>query len=71
VWFLVVLFLVNGVWLPGDIVAPDGWSKLEFNTEQECNASMKRFNENMSKTDYAGLVKSICTQQTDKYYYES
>lgn len=50
----------DGSWMPGDIVAPDGWSSIAYDTLKQCEQSRDRLNENMSKTDYAGAIKGIC-----------
>jgi hypothetical protein len=64
-YFLVVLFLMqDGTWLPGDLVAPDGWSSIKYQSLQECEERKDAFNENMAMTDYANLIKSVC-QATD------
>tara|TARA_B100000902_G_C26525232_1_gene535214 strand:- start:117 stop:311 length:195 start_codon:yes stop_codon:yes gene_type:complete len=34
----------NGVWLPGDIVAPDGWSSTQHSTLAECEYHKDIFN---------------------------
>lgn len=54
----------NGSWLPGDLVAPDGWSSIEYQSLQECEERKEAFNKNMTMTDYAGFIKSVC-QTTD------
>jgi len=54
----------DGTWLPGDLVAPDGWSSIEYQSLQECEERKDAFNENMAMTDYANLIKSVC-QATD------
>jgi hypothetical protein len=59
--FLVVMFLMqNGTWLPGDIVAPDGWSSLEFDSMEKCLAAEERINTNLNKSPYAGMVYGVC-----------
>lgn len=59
--FLVVMFLLtDGSWLPGDIVAPDGWSALPFETMEQCLIAEKKINENLNKSAYAGLAYGIC-----------
>jgi hypothetical protein len=59
--FLVVMFLMqDGTWLPGDIVAPDGWSSLEFETWEQCDAAENRINENFGNSPFAGQVYGIC-----------
>ena len=46
----------DGSWLPGDIVAPDGWSSLSFETMEECLVAEKNINKNLNKSDMAGMV---------------
>ena len=50
----------DGSWMPGDIVAPDGWSSIRYNTLEQCEQSRNRLNNNMSKTGYAGMIKGVC-----------
>jgi hypothetical protein len=50
----------DGSWMPGDIVAPDGWSSIPYTTLEQCQQSRDRLNQNMSKTDYANLIKGVC-----------
>ena len=59
--FLVVMFLMqDGTWLPGDIVAPDGWSSLPFSTMEACSVAEARINENFGNSPYAEQVFGIC-----------
>ena len=50
----------DGTWLPGDIVAPDGWSSLEFVTWEQCDAAENRIHETFGNSDFAGQVYGIC-----------
>lgn len=50
----------DGSWLPGDIVAPDGWSSLPFSTMEACQVAEDRINENFSNSAYAGQVFGVC-----------
>ena len=55
------MFLMqDGTWLPGDIVAPDGWSSMKFDTAEECDAAMIRMNENFGNSNFAGQLYGIC-----------
>ena len=55
------MFLMqDGNWLPGDIVAPDGWSSLPFKTMEECLVAEKNINKNLNKSDMAGMVYGVC-----------
>lgn len=55
------MFLIqDGSWLPGDIVAPDGWSSLPFRTMEECKAAEARINKNLNNSQYAGMVYGVC-----------
>ena len=59
--FLVVMFLMqDGTWLPGDVIAPDGWSALPFETMEQCDAAENRINENFGNSPFAGKVYGIC-----------
>ena len=35
-WWLSVFFLIDGVWVPGDHMRPEGWSPRAYETQQEC-----------------------------------
>lgn len=35
-WWLSVFFLINGVWVPGNEVSPEGWSPRAYPTQEEC-----------------------------------
>lgn len=65
-WSLVVYFLVQGSWYPGDIIAPDGWSKIDFDTEQECLTRMEFLNARFMESDLKGLAKGKC-EYSNKY----
>lgn len=55
------MFLMqDGTWLPGDIIAPDGWSSIEFKTKELCLAAEDRINKNFDKSDFAGKVYGVC-----------
>ena len=55
------MFLMHdGNWLPGDIVAPDGWSSLPFDTMEECLRAETEINKNLNKSPMAGMVYGIC-----------
>jgi len=59
--YLVVMFLMtDGSWLPGDIVAPNGWSALPFKTMAECEEAEIQINKNFSKTPFAKLAYGTC-----------
>lgn len=62
-WFFVIYFLYNGVYYPGDILQPDGWSSLQFDTYQEC-MERKQYYDNYSKgTELERITKSVCQIQ--------
>ena len=64
-YFLVVMFLMqDGTWLPGDIIAPDGWSSLQFETKELCLAAEDRINKNFDNSDFAGKVYGVCLDIT-------
>ena len=53
--------MTNGSWMPGDLVAPDGWSSIPYATLEECEERKNTFNTNMAKTQYKDMIKGICT----------
>ena len=55
------MFLMSdGSWLPGDIVAPNGWSALRFETMAECEEAEIQINKNIGKTPFAELAYGTC-----------
>ena len=61
--FLVVMFLMqDGSYLPGDIIAPDGWSSIEFPTMEQCLPAEDRINQNFAKSQWAGKVYGVCIE---------
>jgi hypothetical protein len=59
--FLVVMFLMSdGTWLPGDLIAPNGWSSIQYNSMEQCEERRDVLNENMSKTPFKDQIKGIC-----------
>lgn len=54
----------DGTWLPGDLVAPDGWSSMPYESLEQCENRRDAFNKNISITDYANFIKAAC-QTTD------
>ena len=34
--WLVFYFLINGVWTPGDIAEPDGWTSIQYDSKEIC-----------------------------------
>ena len=60
--YLVIMFLMtNGAWVPGDIVAPDGWSRIAYDSLEQCLERKEAFTRNMAKTEYKDKIKAICT----------
>ena len=59
-WFLVVYFLVNGSWYPGEVVEPNGWSSREYPTKQECEFRRDIMNESFDASDAKGKMKGVC-----------
>ena len=59
--FLVVMFLMtDGTWLPGDIVAPNGWSSLPFPDMKACLEAETEINKNLGRSPMAGMVYGVC-----------
>ena len=69
-WFLVVYFLMNdGTWKPGDMVAPNGWSSIQYETLAECEKRKKFMNEGFDKSDWKGKIKGECQELDPKVFY--
>ena len=61
------MFLMqDGNYLPGDIIAPDGWSSLEFETMEQCLFAENRINQNFAKSLWAGKVYGVCLELPNK-----
>ena len=59
--FLVVMFLMtDGTWIPGDIVAPNGWSSLPFPDMKTCLEAETEINKNLGRSPMAGMVYGVC-----------
>jgi hypothetical protein len=48
-YWLVIYFYIQGSWIAGDFVRPDGWSSIGYSTEQQCIEKMYMANENLQK----------------------
>ena len=44
-YWLVIYFYIQGSWIAGDFVRPDGWSSIGYSTEQQCIEKMYMANE--------------------------
>jgi len=65
-WFLVVYFLIGNTWYPGDVVAPDGWSSIGYDTEDECIKKQNFMNNGFIGTDAENTMISRCQQEDPK-----
>lgn len=65
-WFLVVYFLVGNTWYPGDVVAPDGWSSIEYDTQQECVEKRDYMNDGFLGTEAEGNMIGRCQKENPK-----
>ena len=55
-----MFLMTDGTWLPGDMVAPDGWSSLPFPDMETCLVAEANINKNLNKSRMAGMVYGIC-----------
>ena len=55
-----MFLMTDGTWLPGDIVAPDGWSSLPFPNMEACLEAETEINKNLNKSPMAGMVYGVC-----------
>ena len=63
-WFLVVYFLVNGSWYPGEVIEPDGWSSIEYATKEECEHRRDFMNEGIDNSKVKGLMIGVCQPES-------
>lgn len=59
-WFLVVYFLVGDNWYSGEVVEPDGWSSIEYSTQEECETRRDFMNEKFESSKFKGMLKGVC-----------
>lgn len=59
----------DGTWKPGDIVAPNGWSSIQYETLAECEKRKKFMNEGFDKSDWKGKIKGECQELDPKVFY--
>lgn len=60
-----MFLMTDGSWLPGDIVMPNGWSALPFESMEECLVAEKNINKNLRKSTYAGMAYGICVDTSE------
>jgi hypothetical protein len=59
----------DGTWKPGDIVAPNGWSSIQYETLAECEKRKKFMNEGFNKSDWKGKIKGECQKLDPSVFY--
>ena len=59
----------DGTWKPGDMVAPSGWSSIQYETIAECEKRKKFMNEGFDKSDWKGKIKGECQELDPKVFY--
>ena len=59
----------DGTWKPGDMVAPNGWSSMQYETLAECEKRKKFMNEGFNKSDWKGKIKGECQELDPKVFY--
>lgn len=59
-YYLVVMFLINGVWIPGDLYQPDGWSSIEYDSLDSCEIRAGFTNRYISMTPLNNHMKAEC-----------
>ena len=58
--FLVVYFFVNNAWYPGEVIAPDGWSSIEYESQEECEKRKEFMNQVFDSSKFKGVIKGVC-----------
>ena len=59
----------DGTWKPGDMVAPNGWSSIQYETLAECEKRKKFMNEGFNKSDWKGKIKGECQELDPSVFY--
>lgn len=59
----------DGTWKPGDVIAPDGWSSIQYETLAECEKRRNFMNEGFSKTEYKDHLKGVCQELDPSVFY--
>jgi len=59
----------NGTWMPGDIIAADGWSSVQFSSYGECKKGQDIMNEGFNASGYKGKIKGVCQQLDPNVFY--
>jgi hypothetical protein len=59
----------DGTWKPGDIVASNGWSSIQYETLAECEKRKKFMNEGFNKSDWKGKIKGECQKLDPSVFY--
>ncbi len=64
-WWLVVFILIDGAWVPGAEVTPEGWSPRAYETRAEC-MDRKAFAERaLADLTNVRETRWYCTQDPD------
>ena len=59
----------DGTWKPGDMVAPNGWSSMQYETLAECEKRKKFMNEGFNKSNWKGKIKGKCQEMDPSVFY--
>ena len=61
--WLVIYFYIQGSWIAGDFVRPDGWSSIAYNTKKECIEKMYIANETLQNTEgFNDTAIAVCQE---------
>ena len=58
-WALVVYFMTTAGWQSAEVLGKDkiGWSKVVYETYQQCSSRARMFNEDL---EYRDRIKAVC-----------
>ena len=59
----------DGTWKPGDMVAPNGWSSMQYETLAECEKRKNFMNEGFNNSDWKDKIKGECQELDPKVFY--
>ena len=71
--WLVFYFLLNGVWTPGDIAEPDGWTSIQYDSKEICEERRTFAKDNFLEAldhDLATQIKVVCQPKDPKIFWK-
>ncbi|GEM_PF-6971411 len=64
-WWLVLFVLIDGQWVPGADLTPEGWSPRAYDTREECMERRDFAEESLADLRNVDDSKWFCTRDRD------